>query len=394
MAVAARSSRRRAEPSARSASAKRNCWSGRTSYSSSSSAPSCSRSRSSCCRSLINAPLLNRANPDITPNPSKAPWYFLNLQELLLHMDTGLAGVIVPTVALIVLVAVPYIDRSNEGQGVWFGHGERRPDHDLQLRLVRRLDHPGCILWDDGAHVRVYAQLPRSAGDRRRAPCKWLGDKTPVRVATRPVEGVTQSRSGSSSSSEPARAARQWHWSLPVPFQPGSGATMAASTGRRTSRRSRCRSTAPGSGTGTSRAGCPAGCATSTGTTPTSASRRSRRSSSMPIVDDALLAGAHARHHLEARLGAHRARRHGSRIFTGFIMVYFSLTIIGAAFRGTRPAARAAAAACRTSTKTRASSARSRQPASHYVLSDPRSGIVSEWLTKRSRTPARRRSDC
>ena len=36
---------------------------------------------------VVNAPLINRANADITPNPSKAPWYFLNLQELLLHMN-------------------------------------------------------------------------------------------------------------------------------------------------------------------------------------------------------------------------------------------------------------------------------------------------------------------
>ena len=70
---------------------------------------------------VVNAPLINRANADITPNPSKAPWYFLNLQELLLHMNPALAGVVVPTVFLIVLAAVPYIDRSTEGQGTWFG---------------------------------------------------------------------------------------------------------------------------------------------------------------------------------------------------------------------------------------------------------------------------------
>src|SRR6476620_10558553 len=51
---------------------------------------------------VVNAPLLDRANSNITPNPSKAPWYLMNLQELLLHMDKGLAGVTVPTVALIV----------------------------------------------------------------------------------------------------------------------------------------------------------------------------------------------------------------------------------------------------------------------------------------------------
>jgi len=69
----------------------------------------------------ISGPLLDKANADCTPNPSKAPWYFLNLQELLLHMHPALAGVVVPTIALILLAAIPYFDRSNEGQGVWFG---------------------------------------------------------------------------------------------------------------------------------------------------------------------------------------------------------------------------------------------------------------------------------
>jgi quinol-cytochrome oxidoreductase complex cytochrome b subunit len=47
----------------------------------------------------------------VTPNPSKAPWYFLNLQELLLHMHPSLAGVIVPTVALLLIAVIPYVDR-------------------------------------------------------------------------------------------------------------------------------------------------------------------------------------------------------------------------------------------------------------------------------------------
>jgi hypothetical protein len=70
---------------------------------------------------FINAPLLNRANPDVTPNPSKAPWYFLNLQELLLHMDKAWAGVLLPTIALGFFAVIPYIDRSREAQGIWFG---------------------------------------------------------------------------------------------------------------------------------------------------------------------------------------------------------------------------------------------------------------------------------
>ncbi|MDQ6694450.1 MAG: hypothetical protein M3014_08535, partial [Chloroflexota bacterium] len=69
---------------------------------------------------LFNGPLEALANPDKTPNPSKAPWYFLNLQELLLHMNPALAGVIIPTVALGLVAIIPFVDRNTRGLGVWF----------------------------------------------------------------------------------------------------------------------------------------------------------------------------------------------------------------------------------------------------------------------------------
>jgi len=69
---------------------------------------------------LFNGPFLALANPERTPNPSKAPWYFLNLQELLLHMNPALAGVIVPTIALLLIAAIPYVDRGSRGLGVWW----------------------------------------------------------------------------------------------------------------------------------------------------------------------------------------------------------------------------------------------------------------------------------
>lgn len=69
---------------------------------------------------LINAPLDLLANPDRTPNPSKAPWYFLNLQELLLHMHPTLAGVLVPGGALALLAAIPYVDNTPVGTARWF----------------------------------------------------------------------------------------------------------------------------------------------------------------------------------------------------------------------------------------------------------------------------------
>ena len=69
---------------------------------------------------LFNAPLQDHSTPDCTPNPSKAPWYLLNLQELLLHMDKGLAGIVVPTLWLTFMAAIPYIDRDRAGIGHWF----------------------------------------------------------------------------------------------------------------------------------------------------------------------------------------------------------------------------------------------------------------------------------
>lgn len=61
---------------------------------------------------LFDAPLGSIANPQVTPNPEKAPWYFAGLQELLSMFHPLVAGVLVPGVIVIGLMALPYIDRS------------------------------------------------------------------------------------------------------------------------------------------------------------------------------------------------------------------------------------------------------------------------------------------
>jgi hypothetical protein len=61
---------------------------------------------------FVNAPLLALANFNLTPNPSKAPWYFLGLQELLTMFHPMVAGVTIPGMGLVVLALAPYIDRN------------------------------------------------------------------------------------------------------------------------------------------------------------------------------------------------------------------------------------------------------------------------------------------
>lgn len=74
---------------------------------------------------VFNAPLEELANPTHPPNPSKAPWYFLGLQELVSY-SALVGGVVVPGVAILGLILIPYLDYSPEGGGVWFTSSEGR----------------------------------------------------------------------------------------------------------------------------------------------------------------------------------------------------------------------------------------------------------------------------
>jgi uncharacterized membrane protein len=67
----------------------------------------------------IDAPLEEPANPNRTPNPSKAPWYFLGLQEMLVYFDPWMAGVVLPSLIIVGLMVVPYIDVNTKGNGYY-----------------------------------------------------------------------------------------------------------------------------------------------------------------------------------------------------------------------------------------------------------------------------------
>ena len=76
---------------------------------------------------FLKAPLEQPANPANTPNPSKAPWYFLGLQEMLVYFDPWLAGVVLPGLIIAGLIAIPSIDKNPKGNG-YFTFNERKAE--------------------------------------------------------------------------------------------------------------------------------------------------------------------------------------------------------------------------------------------------------------------------
>jgi menaquinol-cytochrome c reductase cytochrome b/c subunit len=75
---------------------------------------------------VANAPLEGLANPMHTPNPAKAPWYFLGLQELLHYFPPMVAGVLIPGMVVGALIVIPYFNINIEGRSIWANPSHRR----------------------------------------------------------------------------------------------------------------------------------------------------------------------------------------------------------------------------------------------------------------------------
>ncbi|MBP9674143.1 MAG: hypothetical protein KBD63_03535 [Bacteriovoracaceae bacterium] len=74
---------------------------------------------------IFKAPLEEPANPTWAPNPAKAPWYFLGLQEMLVYFDPWIAGVLLPGLVVVGLIAIPYLDHNPKGNG-YFTFADRK----------------------------------------------------------------------------------------------------------------------------------------------------------------------------------------------------------------------------------------------------------------------------
>jgi menaquinol-cytochrome c reductase cytochrome b/c subunit len=87
---------------------------------------------------LRNAPLEEFANPNVTTDPAKAPWYFMGLQEMLEHGHPTLMAVIFPTIMVLFVLAIPYLDNSHQGAGRWFtsGRGKRITGYTALYALI------------------------------------------------------------------------------------------------------------------------------------------------------------------------------------------------------------------------------------------------------------------
>ncbi len=107
----------------------------------------------------VKAPLRELANPDVTENPAKAAWYFLSLQELLLHMHPVLAGLIIPTLVIVLLMAIPYIDRSKKDIGIWFASKKGRVIA-IWSAVYTTISLFGLILFDEYVRVRSLISEP------------------------------------------------------------------------------------------------------------------------------------------------------------------------------------------------------------------------------------------
>jgi quinol-cytochrome oxidoreductase complex cytochrome b subunit len=108
---------------------------------------------------VFGAPLGERANPGLSPNPTKAPWYFMGLQELLVHFEPAFAVVVIPLLAAVGFVLLPYFTSDDEPAGAWFLSATGRRTAALAA-IIALVATPLLVL----LHAALGERLPAVAG--------------------------------------------------------------------------------------------------------------------------------------------------------------------------------------------------------------------------------------
>ena len=109
---------------------------------------------------LWDAPLEQLANPLLTPNPAKAPWYFLGLQELLHYFPPFVAGIVIPTLVIVALIVIPYFNVNVQGEPMWSADRPRR----LRLFLSVLIALTAFLAWFDAWTVLIPTLLIGALG--------------------------------------------------------------------------------------------------------------------------------------------------------------------------------------------------------------------------------------
>ncbi|HSD52358.1 MAG TPA: cytochrome b N-terminal domain-containing protein, partial [Candidatus Methylomirabilis sp.] len=112
---------------------------------------------------VFDAPLLAQANPGMSPNPAKAPWYFMGIQELLVHLHPAFAVLVVPLLAMVLLAFLPYLNYDEVPSGLWF-HSARGRHVALVAAGAALVSAPAAILGNEyGLSLpRLFPSLPQA----------------------------------------------------------------------------------------------------------------------------------------------------------------------------------------------------------------------------------------
>jgi quinol-cytochrome oxidoreductase complex cytochrome b subunit len=115
---------------------------------------------------VFDAPLLAQANPGMSPNPAKAPWYFMGVQELLVHLHPAYAVLVMPLLTMAFLVFLPYLNYGEAPSGLWF-HSAQGRRMALLAAGAALVSAPAAILGNE--HVlslpKLFPSLPQAVSN-------------------------------------------------------------------------------------------------------------------------------------------------------------------------------------------------------------------------------------